>query len=130
MRRRNGDQRDARLGTAGQTTFTAGDFERSGVSVSIALPSKPRFLMNREFPSAGVLHYQDSAGNALMQRVRRGDSVQVCLVSFPVPTRDPKNGAVICDPDRDPRGYVFRVYSYRLQSAFLGPNSEHSCGGA
>ncbi len=106
-----------------------GQFQ-SGVTVGIAIPSKPRWLMNRTFATASVVHYQDSAGNALMQQARPGDAVQVCLVSFPVPTHEPTTGAVTCDPNVDSRGFVFRVYAYRQHAAYMGPDSQHSCGGA
>ena len=103
---------------------------KSGVQVQMVIPSKPRWLMNKTFATATVVHYQDSDGNALMQKARPGDPVQVCLVSFPVPTHDPKTGTVICDPTADPRGFIFRVYAYRQHAAYVGPNEEHACGGA
>ena len=106
-----------------------GQFQ-SGVTVGIAIPSKPRWLANKTFATAAVVHYQGSDGNALMQKARPGDAVQVCLVSFPVPTHDPKTAAVMCDPNVDSRGFVFRVYAYRQHAAYMGPDSEHSCGGA
>ena len=106
-----------------------GQFQ-SGVTIGIAIPSKPRWLANKTFATAAVVHYQGSDGNALMQQARPGDAVQVCLVSFPVPTRDPKTGAVMCDPNVDSRGFVFRVYAYRQHAAYMGPDSQHSCGGA
>jgi hypothetical protein len=115
--------------SSGQGAPTAADYA-SGVEVGIDIPSKPRWLLNKTFATAGVVHYQNSAGNAIMQKARRGDPVQVCLVSFPVPTRDPKTGAVFCDPNVDARGFVFRVYAYRQRAAYVGPDSEHSCGGA
>ena len=102
----------------------------SGVGVYVRIPSKPQWLANKTFAQAGVVHYQGDPGNALMQKARPGDAVQVCLVSFPVPTHDPKTGAVMCDPNVDPRGFVFRIYSYRQRAAYVGPDSEHSCGGA
>jgi hypothetical protein len=115
--------------TSGQRAPTAADYA-SGVQVFLDIPSKPRWLLNKTFATAAVVHYQDSAGNALMQKARRGDPVQVCLVSFPVPTHDPKTGAVFCDPNADPRGFVFRVYAYRQRAAYVGPDSQHGCGGA
>jgi hypothetical protein len=102
----------------------------SGVRVSFDIPSKPHWLSNATFRTASVVHYQDSAGNAVMQKARPGDPVQVCLVSFPIPTHDPKTGAVMCDPNADPRGFVFRIYAYRQHAAYMGPNSQHGCGGA
>jgi hypothetical protein len=102
----------------------------SGVGVFVRIPSKPRWLANKTFAQAGVVHYQDEPGNAIMQQTRPGDAVQVCLVSFPVPTHDPKTGAGMCDPNVDPRGFVFRIYSYRQHAAYVGPDSQHGCGGA
>ncbi len=102
----------------------------SGVGVFARIPSKPRWLANTTFAEAGVVHYQNEPGNAVMQKARPGDAVQVCLVSFPVPTHDPKTGAVMCDPNADPRGFVFRIYAYRQHAAYTGPDSQHSCGGA
>lgn len=115
--------------TSGPGAPTAADYA-SGVEVGIDIPSKPRWLLNRTFATAAVVHYQDTPGNALMQKARRGDPVQVCLVSFPVPTRNPKTGTVFCDPNVDSRGFVFRVYAYRQHAAYVGPNSQHGCGGA
>jgi hypothetical protein len=108
---------------------TAADYH-SGVRVGIEIPSKPRWLANKTFAVAAVVHYQDAGGNALMQKARPGDPVQVCLVSFPVPTHIPETGAVMCDPNVDSRGFVFRVYAYRQHAAYVGPNSQHGCGGA
>ena len=108
---------------------TPGQFQ-SGVQVGIAIPSKPRWLMNKTFAVAGVVQYQGSDGNAVMQKARPGDAVQVCLVSYPVPTHDAKTGQVICDPNVDSRGFIFRVYAYRQHAAYMGPDSQHSCGGA
>ncbi len=118
-----------RLVSSDRATPTAADYQ-SGVQVGIAIPSKPRWLLNKTFATAGVVHYQDSPGNALMQKARPGDPVQVCLVSFPVPTHDPHGGRVVCDPSADSRGFVYRVYAFRQHAAYMGPDSEHGCGGA
>ncbi len=65
-----------------------------------------------------------------MRSERRGDRIQVCLLSFPLPRFDKATHQWICDPDADPRGWMFRVYEYRRHAAFYGPNTQHSCGGA
>ena len=69
---------------------------------------------------AGVVTYET---NRIMAKEHRGDRVQVCLVSIPLPS-------AYCNPDKDQRGWIFRVYDYRQHAAYVGPNSEHTCGGA
>ncbi len=102
----------------------------SGVAVEIKLPTVPRFLNGQPFPTAAVVHYDGDHGNNVMESEKPGDKVQVCLVSFPTPTRDPQTGKAICDPNVDSRGMVYRVYDYRHHVAYIGPNSQHGCGGA
>jgi hypothetical protein len=119
-----------RLRSLNQTVFTAQDFEQSGVAVSIRFAAPWRYLAELRTTSARVVHYQGTPGNALMQSERAGDRVQVCLVSFPVPRVDPSTKRTLCDPDRDPRGFEFRVYDYRQHAAYIGPDSQHMCGGA
>lgn len=102
----------------------------SGVGVDIKLPASPKFLNGQPFPTATVVHYDGDRGNKLMEAEKPGDKVQVCLVAFPTPTRDPQTGKVICDPNVDSRGMVYRVYDYRRHAAYMGPDSQHSCGGA
>jgi hypothetical protein len=102
----------------------------SGVQVVVRLPSTPRWLNNQKFVDARVVHYQDSPGNDLLAHEKTGDRVQVCLVSFPTPRHDPKSGGVLCDPNVDPRGITFRIYDYARKAAYVGPDSQHSCGGA
>jgi hypothetical protein len=112
---------EPRLTTDGQKTFTAQDFEQSGVEVEFNtnLGSDPANPNMR----AAVTHYQNTAGNNIMMRERAGDKVQVCFISRPAPT-------TYCDPDKDGRGRVFRVYDYRQHAQYSGMNSEHDCGGA
>jgi hypothetical protein len=102
----------------------------SGVMVEIRLPSAPKFLNGQPFSDASVVHYQDDRGNGLMQLEKPGDIVQVCLVSFPTPRRDPQSGQTICDPNKDGRGMIYRVYDYKRRAAYVGQDSEHGCGGA
>jgi len=102
----------------------------SGVVVEMRLPSAPKLFNGHAFHSAAVVHYDHEPGNALMQSETPGSRVQVCLAGFPTPLHDPATGAVICDPNDDPRGFVFRVYDYRRRAAFMGPDSQHGCGGA
>jgi hypothetical protein len=110
--------------------FSHQDFVSTGVGVEISVRGGFEFFPGVKLPDARVVHYQGEAGNAIMERQRAGDRVQVCAAGFPLPSSDPKTGTVICDPDRDPRGFVFRVYNYRLRAAYMGPNSQHQCGGA
>jgi hypothetical protein len=112
-----------------ETTSGKPSFE-SGVVVEMRLPSAPRFFNGYAFRTAEVVHYDHEPSNALMQSETPGTRVQVCLAGFPTPSHDPQTGAVICDPNDDPRGFVFRVYDYRRRAAFMGPNSQHGCGGA
>jgi hypothetical protein len=112
---------ELRLTSDGQKTFTASDFQQSGVSVEFNTtlgsdPANPNM-------QAAVTHYQNTAGNNAMMRERPGDKVQVCFLSRPAPT-------AYCDPDQDARGRVFRVYDYRQHVQYAGMNSEHDCGGA
>jgi hypothetical protein len=118
-----------RLSSAGQTTFSHADFVQSGVSVEIRLMRPTSFIMNLPRTVAGVTHYQDDHDNNLMESERAGDKVQVCLMSFPTPTVD-TSGAVQCDPDKDGRGWQFRIYDYRKHAAYYGSETEHACGGA
>ncbi len=111
---------EPRLTSAG-AKVTAQDFVQSGVVVDFNTtlgsdPANPRMR-------ASVTHYQDTAGNTVMMREHPGDRVQVCFISRPAPT-------VYCNPDKDGRGRVFRVYDYRQRSQYAGMNSEHDCGGA
>jgi hypothetical protein len=109
-----------RLSSDNQKTFTRRDFEESGVSVTFDtyLGSDP---VNHLL--ASVTHYQGTSGNGIMMAERKGDRVQVCFLSRPAPT-------IYCNPDKDGRGRVFRVYDYRRHAQYAGMNSEHDCGGA
>jgi hypothetical protein len=111
----------ARLGSAGQTTFTADDFKQSGVIVEFntGLGITPLFSSGQ----ASVVHYQDTAGNNIMSSEHPGDRVQVCYLGGPAPTK-------YCNPDKDNRGRNYRVYDYKLHQQYWGGNSEHDCGGA
>jgi hypothetical protein len=111
----------ARLGTAGQTKFTAADFKQSGVQVFFAtgLGVVPLFAKG----DAGVVHYQDTPGNDIMAAEHPGDRVQVCFLGGPAPT-------TYCNPDKDDRGRNYRVYDYKQHRQYWGMNSEHDCGGA
>jgi hypothetical protein len=102
----------------------------SGVAVEMALPTAPRFLNGQAFHEATVVHYDGDPSNKAMQGEKPGSRVQVCFIAFPTPTHDPKTGQVFCDPNNDPRGMTFRVYDYARHVAFMGPNSQHGCGGA
>jgi hypothetical protein len=112
---------EPRLTSDSQKTFTASDFQQSGVFVEFntTLGSDPA---NPNMRSA-VTRYQNIPGNDIMTREHPGDKVQVCFISRPAPT-------AYCDPDEDGRGRVFRVYDYRQHAQFAGMNSEHDCGGA
>jgi hypothetical protein len=111
---------EPRLTGDGQKTFTARDFQESGVLVEFNtfLGSDPA-----NHSRAAVTHYEGTAGNNIMMRERVGDKVQVCFLSRPAPT-------AYCNPDEDGRGRVFRVYDYRQRAQYSGMNSEHDCGGA
>jgi ribosomal protein L21E len=61
--------------------------------------------------------------NSVMDVQEVGDQVQVCLISFPETDR-------WCNPQKDFRGRVYRVYNYRLKAAYSGVNANHLCGGA
>ncbi len=110
-----------RLQTFGQKTFTTADFEQSGVEVSFSthLGVDPLFPKER----ASVTHYQGLDGNDIMMSERPGDKVQVCFLAVPAPTK-------FCNPDKDDRGRLYRVYDYRQHASYAGWNSEHTCGGA
>jgi hypothetical protein len=112
---------EPRLTGGDQKTFTVQDFEQSGVEVEFntTLGSDPANPNMR----AAVVHYQNTPGNKIMMKERRGDKVQVCFLSRPAPE-------VYCDPDKDSRGRTFRVYDYRQRAQYSGMNSEHDCGGA
>jgi len=112
---------EPRLTSDGQKTFTASDFQQSGVEVEFntTLGSDPAHPNMR----AAVTHYQNTVGNNIMMRERTGDKVQVCFLSRPAPTID-------CDPDEDGRGRIFRVYDLRQNAQYSGMNGEHDCGGA
>jgi hypothetical protein len=111
---------EPRLTSYGQK-ITTQDFVQSGVVVDFntTLGSDPANPGMR----ASVTHYQGTAGNTIMMRERAGDKVQICFISRPAPT-------VYCNPDKDGRGRVFRVYDYRQHSQYAGMSSEHDCGGA
>jgi len=112
---------EPRLTSDGQKTFSIQDFQQSGVEVEFntTLGSDP---VNHNMRAA-VVHYQNTPGNGTMIKERPGDKVQVCFISRPPPT-------IYCDPDKDGRGRVFRVYDYRQHAQYSGMNSEHDCGGA
>jgi hypothetical protein len=61
--------------------------------------------------------------NSVMDAQVVGDKVQVCLIYMPESEKR-------CNPEKDPRGRVYRVYNYRLKSAYVGINANHLCGGA
>jgi hypothetical protein len=110
-----------RLATQGQTTFTKQDYEQSGVVVTFGThlgvdPVDPTRY-------AAVVHYQNAPGNDVMMNERPYDKVQVCFLGYPAPTP-------ACDPDKDSRGRLYRVYDYRQKASYSGMNSEHDCGGA
>lgn len=112
---------EPRLTTYGQKTFSRSDFLQSGVSVEFNTrlgsdPANPNML-------AAVTHYQGTPGNDVMMAERPGDKVQVCFLSRPAPSK-------YCNPDKDGRGRMFRVYDYRRNASYAGMNSEHDCGGA
>jgi hypothetical protein len=111
---------EPRLTTYGQKTFSRSDFLQSGVVVEFntKLGSDPANNM-----LAAVTHYQGTPGNDVMMAERPGDKVQVCFLSRPPPTK-------YCNPDKDARGRMFRVYDYRRRASYAGMNSEHDCGGA
>jgi len=110
-----------RLVSDGQKTYSRSDFEQSGVSVTFntklgADPAEPSVV-------AGVTHYQNTPGNDIMMSERSGDHVQVCFLGGPAPTK-------YCDPDKDGRGRLYRIYDYRQHAQYWGQNGEHDCGGA
>ena len=111
-------------------TSVSGPRFGSGVAVEFKLPTAPKFLNGQPFATARVVHYDAELGNKVMESEVPGDKVQVCLFSFPTPTYDIQTGKTICDPNEDPRGIEFRVYDYKRHAAYLGPDAEHSCGGA
>lgn len=119
-----------RLQTLNQHVFTAQDFRASGVIVTVRLAEPTAFVRGVPMRTASVTHYQDDFDNDIMAAERRGDRVQVCLMSFPTPTYIAAQKQYGCDPDKDPRGWRFRVYDYRQHAAYYGSSSEHDCGGA
>jgi hypothetical protein len=90
------------------------------VSVLLRVPIGDRFVPNMGIGQPSVTHYQGELDNTIMQGERPGDRVQVCLMSFPTPTYNAQMHRFVCDPDRDPRGYVFRVYDYRHGRHIMG----------
>ncbi|HWT04492.1 MAG TPA: hypothetical protein VN224_01940 [Xanthomonadales bacterium] len=64
-------------------------------------------------------------GYSPLMRMRRGDRVQVCLVSIPRQEHGSR-----CRPWHDARGRWYRAFDYRLRQAFTAPNANHGCGGA
>jgi hypothetical protein len=119
-----------RLANAGQKVFTAADYEQSGVEVTFKIPPYFHFGSTTDIRQAAVVHYQNEPENALMRAERPGDKVQICLKGFPTPTYSADDHRFICDPDKDPRGFTFRVYDYGRKAAYYGLSSEHACGGA
>jgi hypothetical protein len=109
-----------RLGNPGQTKFTAADFQQTGVTVTFktTLGSDPALAPDR----VSVTHYQGDADNAYMIAEHPGDKVQVCWVSTPPPTQ-------YCDPDKDSRGRLYRVWDYLRHHQYSG-GTQHGCGGA
>ncbi len=109
-----------RLSSLGQTKFSKADFEGSGVSVTFktTLGSDP--ALPAEY--VHVTHYQGDADNKYMIAEHPGDKVQVCWVSTPTPSK-------YCDPDKDPRGRIYRVWDYRQEKQYSG-GTQHGCGGA
>lgn len=122
-----------RLYTLNQRVFTVRDFEQSGVVVTFKtrLGVDPALRLPSDIPAqfralagyADVTHYQNVEGNDVMTSERRGDIVQVCFLGPPIPTKS-------CNPDKDARGRLYRVYDYRQHASYEGWNSEHACGGA
>jgi hypothetical protein len=109
-----------RLGNPGQTKFTAEDFKETGVSVTFktTLGSDPA-----QAPApVSVTHYQGDPDNAFMVAEHPGDKVQVCFLSTPAPTQ-------YCDPDKDPRGRLYRIWDYVRHHQYSG-GTQHGCGGA
>jgi len=119
-----------RLGREGQTRFTAQDYQTSGVVTRVRLLRPTAFVAGVTLTSAGVTHYQGTEDNDVMAAEHPGDRVQVCLMSFPTPTYDATRRQYICDPDRDSRGWTFRIYDYRQHAAYYGSDTQHPCGGA
>ena len=109
-----------RLGTEGQTKFTAADFQQTGVSVTFktSLGSDP--ALAPQFVS--VTHYQGDADNPIMIAEHPGDKVQVCFLGVPAPSQ-------YCDPDKDPRGRTYRIWDYARKKQYSG-GTQHGCGGA
>jgi hypothetical protein len=110
-----------RLMQTGRTKPTAEDYKMSGVGVffNTHLGADPLYPAGL----AGVVHYQGSPGNAIMIASHAGDKVQVCFLGPPAPTK-------YCDPDKDSRGRMYRVWDYRQKAQYWGGNSQHGCGGA
>jgi hypothetical protein len=109
-----------RLST-GNAKPTAEDFKMTGVGVAFNTHLGVDPLSPNDF--ASVVHYQGSTGNPLMISERAGDKVQVCFLGPPPPTK-------YCDPDKDSRGRMYRVWDYQRKAQYWGGNSQHGCGGA
>lgn len=77
-----------------------------------------------KFPEAhAAIVDRGAEPGSVIARQKVGDRVQVCLVSQPKKDE-------YCDPSKDSRGRIYRVYNYRLKAAFDGMNANHYCGGA
>ena len=72
---------------------------------------------------AGITERTAESVVAVILQERVGDAVQVCLLAVPKP--DDR-----CHPETDERGRVYRVYDYRLKTAYTGSLGNHDCGGA
>ena len=109
-----------RLGNPGQTKFTPDQFAQTGVTVTFntKLGSDPAMPPDNVY----VTHYQGDADNKFMIAEKRGDKVQVCWISTPTPSD-------YCDPDKDSRGRIYRVWDYKQSKQYSG-GSQHGCGGA
>lgn len=70
-----------------------------------------------------IVTYQADPANDFIGTSRPGDRVQVCLVSVPTKTN-------YCDPVKDGRGRIFRIYDFKHRYSYVAQNSEHGCGGA
>ena len=77
-----------------------------------------------QFPEtqAAVVDRSAQPGSVLAKQ-KVGDRVQVCLIYSAPLSQD-------CNPNKDPRGRIYRVYNYRLRGAYTGWNANHFCGGA
>lgn len=113
-----------------QHVFTAEQYRETGVVVMVRLAKPTAFISGVTRTTAGVTHYQGEFDDLFMSQERPGTRVQVCLIAFPTPRYDPQRHAYMCNPDADPRGWIFRVYDYARHGAYYGSESEHLCGGA